>query len=268
MPVMTSATLIGGAIGGAVMGSAAGAALDRWPSGSTMRHPRRSHCAACGVTLAGRDLVPVLSWLVLRGRCRSCSGTIDGRLPLLEAASAVGVALTLQVHGLDGRSVLLSVGVVAVMLATLTDLDAMIVPDRLTLPLGVVAVVGMSLPSPGTQGGPTVALLVWALGVPFALHVVSRFTQWLASARPIGGGDVKLLVGVLALATALDDGPIAVLVLAVLGAANVAIVGLVTGRLQRHDRIPFAPAIAGGYLAVVLVPTVATPVARLIGGAA
>jgi len=265
---MTSATLIGGAVGGAVMGSAAGAALERWPSGATLGDPRRSCCASCGVTLARRDLVPVLSWLVLRGRCRSCSGAIDGRLPLLEAASAVGVALTLHAHGLDGRSVLLSVGVVAVLLAMLTDLDAMIIPDRLTLPLGAVALVGMSLPFGGAQGGPAPGLLVWALGVPLALSALSRLTQWLVATRPIGGGDVKLLVGVLALATAVDDGPIAVLALAVLGAASVATAGIATRRLKRRDRIPFAPAIAGGYLAVVFVPTVATPVARLIGGAA
>ena len=266
MPFVTATTLIGGAISGAVMGSAAGAALDRWPSGSTMRDPRRSHCSSCGVPLLVRDLMPVLSWLVLRGRCRHCSDTIDVRLPLLEATSAVGVALTLRMHGLDGRSVLLSVGVVAVLLATFTDLEGMIVPDRLTLPLGAVALIGMSLPFEGAQVGPAPELLIWALGVPLALYALSRLTQWMVTTRPIGGGDVKLLVGVLALATAVVDGPIAVLVLAVLGAASVATVGLMTGRLQRRDRIPFAPAIAGGYLAVVLVPTVATPVARLIGG--
>lgn len=254
-------------MGGAVMGSAAGAALHRWPSGATLRDPRRSHCATCGATLVARDLIPVLSWLVLRGRCRCCSGRIDGRFPLLEAASGVGVALVLQVHGFNARSVMLSVGVVAVLLATLTDLDGLIVPDRLTLPLGVVAVIGMSLPGVGAQVGPTPGLLAWGIGVPLALHLVSRLTQRLASIRPIGGGDVKLLVGVLALATAVEDGPNAVLALSVLGAAGVATVGLVAGRLHRRDRIPFAPAIAGGYLTVVLVPTVATPVTVLIGGA-
>lgn len=264
---MTGDALIGGAVGGAVMGSAAGAALERWPAGATLRRPRRSSCPHCRTVLRGRDLIPVLSWLLLRGCCRHCSVAIDVRLPLLEAASAIGVALTLHVHGVSGRSALLAVGVVAVLLATCTDLERMIVPDRLTLPLGVLALTGMAILAAGDAAGDVRGLIVWALGVPCALHIVSWVTRWLTATRPLGGGDIKLLVGVLALASAVEDGPAALLILAVVGAASVAVVGIVTGRLERSDRIPFAPAIAGGYLTVVLAPTLAAPVAALLGGA-
>lgn len=265
---MTGAALIGGAVGGAVMGSAAGAALERWPAGTTLRSPRRSCCSQCRAVLSVRDLIPVVSWLLLRGRCRTCFGGIDVRLPLLEVASAIGVASTLHVHGVSARSVLLAVGVVAVLLATFTDLDRMIVPDRLTLPLGVIAVTGMFLFGLDDPAQRARELGVWALGVPLALHVLSLIARWVASARPLGGGDIKLLIGVLALATAVADGPIALLILAVLKAGTVALLGLAVGRLSRRDRIPFAPAIASGYLVVVLAPTVATPVAALLGGAA
>jgi len=268
VPVVTGAAIVGGAVGGVVMGSAAGAALERWPAGTTLRHPRRSLCTFCGTELPVRDLIPVLSWVLLRGRCRACSIPIDGRLPLLEVASGAGVALTLHVHGVDGRSVLLAVGVVAVLLAALIDLEHLIVPDRLTLRLAAVSVVGMGLVVTGAAPGGSLTLLVWAFGVPLLLQVVAWGTERVARVRPIGGGDIKLLVGVLALATAVQDGPLAVLVLAVLGASGVALVGLVMGRLDRRDRIPFAPAIAGGYLAVVLLPTVAPTVADLLRGAA
>jgi leader peptidase (prepilin peptidase) / N-methyltransferase len=263
---MTGAALIGGAVSGAVMGSAAGAALDRWPTGGTLRSPRRSHCSTCRAVLRSRDLIPVLSWLMLRGRCRSCASTIDARLPLLEVASGAGVALTLHAHGIRWQSALLAIGVIAVLLATLTDLEGMIVPDRLTLPFGVLAVAGMGVLA--ADGAAQRSLFVWALGVPAALHVASRTAERIASGRPLGGGDVKLLIGVLALASAVDGGPAAVLMLAVLGAGSVAMLGLATGRLSRGDRIPFAPAIAGGYLTVVLVPAAAPAVVGLLGGVA
>ena len=261
---MTAATLIGGAVGGAVMGSAAGAALDRWPVGETLIHPKRSRCATCSAALRGRDLVPVVSWLMLRGRCRSCGSRIDARLPAIELAAAVGVALTLQVHGITWLSVLLSFGVVGVLLATLTDLEAMIVPDRLTLPLGAIAVAGVGMASADRATLGTLA--VWALGVPAALHSISRLSERMTGARPLGGGDVKLLVGVLALAAAIDHGPAAVLLLAVMGAGSVALLGIATGRLTRRDRIPFAPAIAAGYLTVVLAPATAPAALMLLGG--
>jgi leader peptidase (prepilin peptidase) / N-methyltransferase len=262
---MTAAALIGGAVGGAVMGSAAGAALDRWPIGETLIRPTRSRCATCSVAVRGRDLVPVVSWLLLRGRCRSCESSIDGRLPALEVASAVGVALTLHVHGITMLSALLAIGVVGVMLATLTDLERLIVPDRLTLPLGALAVPGVALLAADRTA--LNVLVVWSLGVPATLHVVNRVAERAVSARPLGGGDVKLLVGVLALAAAVEHGPAAVLLLAVIGAGSVALLGLATGRLTRRDRIPFAPAIAGGYLTVVLVPVAAPAVVAFLGGA-
>jgi len=264
MPVMTGAALIGGAVSGAVMGSAAGVALGRWPGGDTLGRPRRSRCSSCRVVLRGRDLIPVVSWLLLHGRLRACSSSIDGRLPVLEVASAGGVALAAHVHGVSPQSGLLAIGVVAVLLATLTDLERMRIPDRLTLPLGAVALAGMSVLADDAAARRSV--LVWAIGLPFALHIVSRGIEHFVAARPLGGGDVKLLVGVLALATAIDGGPAAVLVLAVGAAGVVAAVGLAAGRLRRGDRIPFAPAIAGGYLTVVLVPAAAPAAMALLGG--
>jgi leader peptidase (prepilin peptidase) / N-methyltransferase len=260
---MSGAALIGGALSGALIGSAAGVALHRWPAGDTLRNPQRSHCSTCRSVLRSRDLVPVVSWLMLRGRCRSCESPIDARLPALELASAVGVALTLHVRGIGWESALLALGVVAVLLGTLTDLQAMIVPDRLTLPLGALSVIGMS--SLATDTHQQRHVLVWGLAVPLAFSILARTVERFAEVRPIGGGDVKLLVGVLALATAVDGGAIAVVVLAVLLAGTVGIVGLATGRLERRDRIPFAPAIAGGFLTVVLVPSAAARVASIVG---
>jgi leader peptidase (prepilin peptidase)/N-methyltransferase len=262
---MTGSSLVGGALVGSVVGSAAGVAMHRWPAGATLRSPSRSTCAACGRTIAARDLVPVISWLLLRGRCRGCSSRIDARLPLLEAGSALVCAWILLVHGVDVLGALLAVGAVAVLVAALVDLEHGIVPDRLTYPLGLLALVALPLLSAGTV--PLGTALAWAVGLPLSLRLLNAGCDRIGRARHIGGGDVKLLVGVLGLAAAVPRGPAAVLLIALVSGGAVAIIGLVTGRLHRRARMPFAPAIAVGYLATVLAPERAGAFVTHLGGA-
>jgi leader peptidase (prepilin peptidase)/N-methyltransferase len=262
---MTSSALVGGAVVGSVIGSTAGAAMHRWPAGATLHSPARSTCAACGSVVAPRDLVPVVSWLLLRGRCRACRSTIDVRLPALEVASALVFVAVLLVHGSGVRGAVLAIGGVAVLVAALIDLEHMIVPDRLTYPLGLLALGALAV-----IGSPVIPIgraLGWALGVPLALRLLNAACDHAGVPRPIGGGDVKLLVGVLGLAALVLSGPAAVLLLALISGGVAAVVGLVTGLLDRGGRMPFAPAIAAGFLATVLAPERATRIVTLLGGA-
>ncbi len=263
---MTSGiALIGGALAGSAAGSAAGAALQRWPDGDDLSSPRRSRCDACSRTLRARELVPVLSWLLQRGRCRSCGARIDARLPVLEAASAAVAAGSVHVHG-GARGVALAVGAVAVLLATFTDLEHLRIPDRLTVPLAAFGLAGATLLSGGV--GEVRTAVGWALGVPVLLVAVTLACRRGGLPDPIGGGDVKLLVGVLALASLVPGGPAAVLGLAILSAGWFAVFGLALGRITRGHRMPFAPSIAGGYLVVVLLPSIPSAlVAAAIPGA-
>jgi len=254
---MTMPTLMVATATGAVLGSAAGSALVRWPSGGSLLAPPRSRCVGCSGTVSVRDLLPVVSWLVLRGRCRSCSAGIDGRLPLLEAASAVAAMGVVHVHGVGARSGLLVLGAVAVLLATFTDLEARRIPDRLTYPLALVAVPGMVLLAGDTPQRWVV--VGWALCLPLLIGSAARASVALGYRRPIGGGDVKLLVGLLALSLTSSSGPIRLLVLAVMLGGVHAAGGLMLGRLRIGDRVPFAPAIALAFLTVVLSPDAPFP---------
>jgi leader peptidase (prepilin peptidase)/N-methyltransferase len=264
MLVMNTATLVGGAIVGSVAGSAAGAAMHRWPAGRTLRSPSRSACAECGVSLAPRDLIPVISWILLVGRCRACASPIDRRLPVLEAGSAAIFAWMLIAYGITPVGVLLAVGAVAVIVAALIDLEHRIVPDRLTIPLAVLAVAALPVLVEGASIGPAAA---WALGLPLALRLVNAACDLRGLPRPLGGGDVKLLVGVLALSAAVPLGPPTVLLLALVVGGVVASFGLLIGRLERRGRVPFAPAIAGGFLMTVLAPRWSTGIVAILGGA-
>jgi hypothetical protein len=111
---MLTLQVVGGVTAGLVTGSLAGAAMTRWPEGRTLRWPRRSTCTGCGVPIAPRDLVPIVSYLLLRGRCRSCEGTIDPRIPLLELGTALLVAATVARYGSGLRGLLLAAVLAAV----------------------------------------------------------------------------------------------------------------------------------------------------------
>lgn len=250
-------------LGGAAAGSAAGAALHRWPAGGTLTEPRRSTCVACGVVLGPRELIPVVSWLVQAGRCRGCGARIDVRLPVLEASCALLAGVILSVHGSGARAILLTIGAVAVILAGFIDVEHRIVPDRLTLPLAVLSLLTAPL-IVGPQRA--AAVLGWALGVPSVLHVVASSAEAAGGIRPVGGGDIKLLVGILAIAGLVPSGPPAVLLLAVIVAGAAAVLGLASRRLTRDSRIPFAPAIAVGFLVVAVAPDVAAGFVSSFGG--
>jgi leader peptidase (prepilin peptidase) / N-methyltransferase len=75
-------------LAGLAVGSFLNVCIDRLPAGQSPLSPR-SHCDACSTPLASRDLIPVLSYLLLRGRCRHCSAAISMRVPLVEAATGL-----------------------------------------------------------------------------------------------------------------------------------------------------------------------------------
>jgi leader peptidase (prepilin peptidase) / N-methyltransferase len=248
-----------GLLVGAALGSHAGVALTRWTRGCSVTCPARSCCDACGAQIRRRDLVPIVSWLVLRGRCRDCSAIIDPRLPAMEAGCAALGALAVGVLPTPLHRAAAVLAGSAVILATATDLERRIIPDRLTVPLAIVAIPLMSvdalLPggtSPERVGSALAGVLLPAIGVPAGLIAVNVVTARLLAARAIGGGDIKLLVGLMAVISSVPNGPTTFwLTVALLGGV-VALGGLLTGRLVPSDRIPLAPFLLLGFVAVLI----------------
>ncbi len=261
-PLLTAPLLVVATASGAALGSAAGSALIRWPDGGSVVRPARSRCGGCGEAVRARDLLPVISWLMLGGRCRSCHGRIDPRLPLLEASSALGVLAVVVVHGPGLSTGLLAMGVVAVLLATLTDFERRIIPDRLTLPFAVICVTGSVLLA--SEAGERWGIVMWALLVPILIDLAGRVTVALGARRPIGRGDVKLLVGLLALSYGFPAGPARLVTLALVIGGIHAAVALAMGTVGRRGRLPFAPSIALAFLVVVLLPDSTIPLGGVL----
>lgn len=248
-------------LGGAVAGSAAGAALHRWPLGATMTNPRRSCCSFCGAGIRPAHLVPVISWLLLRGRCSECDGRIDARLFILEVLSACIAVVTVRIYGLTAVSLVLVVGIVGALLAALIDHQHLIIPDRLTMPLAVWGLIAIPVVADAERWA---SVVLWALGAPAVLLFMNAIADLFSLERPIGGGDIKLLVGVLALSGVLPSGPQIVMLGTLLLSGIAAGVGVLSGHLGRKSRIPLAPSIAGALLSAILAPSLAEQALHLM----
>ena len=173
---------------GAAIGSFINVLVARLPEGRSPVRPRSS-CPACGATIRWYDNIPVLSWLLLRGRCRSCGARISVEYLLVEAATAaiwVGVAWAYgpSWHGLQG-AILLSL----VLAIALIDARHYLIPDVLSLG-GLVA--GLALaPLPGP---PNVLAAILGAAAGFAvLLAVGVVGEWLFKKPAMGGGDMKMM---------------------------------------------------------------------------
>lgn len=185
------------ALGLALLGLCVGSFLTtvraRAASGFSGLATGRSCCPACGTTLAAIDLVPVLSWLALRGRCRRCRAPIPAAYPLVElTAAGIGLVAALAADTLPAAAILAMVGWWLLALA-LIDLETLRLPDLLTLPLGVAGVAASLLgPAAGLAVPlPLSSLLGAALGAGILVAVRWGYGR-LRGREGLGLGDAKL----------------------------------------------------------------------------
>ena len=181
-----------GALLGLVIGSFLAVLTARWPQGEAITG--RSRCDVCGVQLGVVDLVPVLSFLWLRGRCRRCGAAIDRRHLAIELAGAlVGAGMLWRDPGVAG----LAAAVAGWWLLALIILDTehQWLPDRLTLPL---IPAGLALGQ--VLGFATIWDRCFAALLGFAVLAALRLAWRLRTGREgMGGGDPKLMAGIGAL---------------------------------------------------------------------
>jgi prepilin signal peptidase PulO-like enzyme (type II secretory pathway) len=162
------------------LGSFLNVVVARVPARRSILHPPSS-CGSCGTEILWRDNVPLLSYALLRGRCRHCETRISPTYPLVEAITALLVVTCFAVWGLTAEAAL-AAGFCAVLVAlSVIDANERIVPNRIVVPAAVVALVAH------TAIDPNLAWLAWAVIVAGGLFVVV-----LAYPKGLGMGDVKL----------------------------------------------------------------------------
>ncbi|MBU4215052.1 MAG: prepilin peptidase [Actinobacteria bacterium] len=228
------------ALVGLLIGSFLNVVVYRVPAGLSVVSPP-SACPRCDRPIRPRDNIPVLSWVLLRGRCRDCREPISPRYPLVEAGNAalfaVATALTGPTWSLPVVLYLCGLGVAL----ALIDLDVHRLPDALVLPSYPVVAVLLVLAAANPGGGSDWPMLLRALlgglllgGIYFVLAV--------AKPGGMGMGDVKLAGLLGAASAAIGWGAFAVGSFAAFLLGGIAgIVLMVVGRAGRRTAIPFGP---------------------------
>jgi leader peptidase (prepilin peptidase)/N-methyltransferase len=226
---------------GAIVGSFLNVCIVRLPNERSIVRPP-SHCPHCQAQLACYDNVPILSYLLLRGRCRTCRARISPIYPTVEVLTgALAVALWLR---LGPTLAFAGYFAFAAALVTITfiDLDHRIIPDVISLP-GIVTGLAVSLVSPLVS--PLDALLGVLVGGGSLLLVAAAY-QAIRRQEGMGGGDIKLLAMIGAF-LGWQSIFVTLMVASIVGST----IGITLMLYQRADTklaIPFGPFLAGGAL--------------------
>jgi leader peptidase (prepilin peptidase)/N-methyltransferase len=249
---------------GAAWGSFFNVCIARIPAGLSIVRPG-SRCGSCGTPIRPFDNVPILSYVLLRGRCRACKQPFSARYPLVEALAAILAAglWIVFVSGDPGEVLAVRIARFAVYFAfagvlivlSFIDLATMRLPDIITLP----AIPIFFLSGFATHDVPWLHRLIGAVAGYLFLRIISDFYFYVLKREGLGLGDAKLL----ALIGALLGWRSLLFVLAVGGFAGSLIsipivlwtrrnrAGAESGESLRHTQIPFGPFLAGAALAYV-----------------
>lgn len=238
---------------GLVVGSFLNVVIHRVPRHESIVWPS-SRCPECGEEISPRDNIPLLSYVLLRGRCRNCKAHISARYPLVEALTAVLFGLAAYAFGLSLELLSALVLIGALIVLTATDLEHRLLPNAIIFPAALVGFVISVAVEPSRWW----VYLISALAVGGALFALA-----LAYPGGMGMGDVKMsaMLG-------LFLGPyaaLAVFIGALVGTVTGGIL-LLIGRMNRRTALPFGAFLAlGGLAALFLGPGIWGAYLRLAG---
>lgn len=203
----------------------------------------RSHCPSCGAQIAAYDNVPVISWLLLRGRARCCGAPISPRYPLTELAAGALFAAVALVFWDDAGQIALGLAFVTMLLGvTLTDLERRIIPNKILLAGTIAGAAVIAISDPGSFPERAIGLVA-AGGLLLAVA--------LAYPRGMGMGDVKL-AAVMGLYLGRSVGPALLIAFAAGSLVGLAMIAR-HGAAARKQAVPFGPFLALGGVVGLLV---------------
>ena len=234
---------------GLLIGSFLNVCIYRWPRDLSVVTPR-SRCPGCEHTIAWYDNIPVLSYLILRGRCRHCSLRISARYPLVELLTAAAFIGAVAQHGLTLEAAKHCVFTAIMIALIFSDLDTRILSDELTIGgiiIGIAFSFFVAIPN-STVESPAVEALLGALVPAFALWLVGWLFEKIRHKQGLGFGDVKMIAAIGAFL-----GMRGTLMAMVVGSVLGSVTGLIWIAVTRKDagayQLPFGTFLGIGALA-------------------
>jgi|WetSurMetagenome_2_1015567.scaffolds.fasta_scaffold42671_2 leader peptidase (prepilin peptidase) / N-methyltransferase len=226
---------------GCCIGSFLNVVVYRLPAGKSLVSPG-SQCPACGHPIAFYDNIPVLSFFILRGKCRHCKATFSGRYPLVEALCGLFTLMLFRRYGIHPQFFVELLFVYVLVTIAFIDLDTYLIPDVLSVS-GVALGFAFSFFTP--RLGWTDSLLGILLGGGM-FYAVAVGYQYLRHQDGLGGGDIKLL-GMIGAFLGIPGVLLTVVIASIVGA----VVGVVVMRRQKTGltaMVPFGPFLSLGAL--------------------
>lgn len=242
---------------GASVGSFLNVVADRLPSGGSVVHPR-SFCDSCKHPLGTLELIPVISYVLLRGKCRHCGVSIQPRFMVVEAVTALLFGLVFLKYGMGVQFFILATAVSLLITVSVIDLEHGLILNRMIYPtIAVLMILAPFWPelgiarsifgNSGLTGSLASSLVAGGGAFLIFLAIIMLFPAGM------GGGDVKL-AGAVGLLVGFPQVLLA-LWLAIVSGGLVAIFLLVSRKRGRKDAIPFGPFLALSAVAVLLAGT-------------
>jgi len=226
---------------GCCLGSFLNVVIYRLPQALSIVSPG-SHCPQCKHSVALYDNIPLLSYLMLRGRCRHCGARIAWRYPLIEALAGLLTLFLFRSHGWQAQFFIELLFAYSLLVIFFIDLDTMLIPDVISLP-------GIAIGLATTFFTPRLAWLDSLLGILVGggfFYLIAIGYEWLRGQEGLGGGDIKLLAMIGAFL-----GLPGVVFTILAGSVSGTIVGLYVMRRNHQGlttMLPFGPFLALGAL--------------------
>ena len=233
---------------GIVIGSFLNVVIFRMPKGESLSK-KRSHCMSCGYQLRWFDLIPLFSWIALRGRCRKCHEKISVQYPIIEALNGILYVVILVVCGIEIESMIYCFVASALLALSVIDFRTYIIPIGFNIFILVLAVLRLGYRIL-VEGDAFSSIWPYVIGM-FAVSVPLGILWFLSKGRAIGGGDVKLMG-----AAGLLLGWKGIIAAFVIGCIVGSVIHLCRMRLAGAPRqLAMGPYLAAGIMTVILVGT-------------
>lgn len=232
---------------GLVFGSFLNVCIYRIPRDKSIVWPP-SGCPHCGAPIKWYDNIPVLSFIILLGKCRRCKKPISWQYPIIELLTAVLTVLIVWKFGLTVWTFVMIAAVYALIILSVIDLELMIIPDRFSLGL-IVLGLAFAWCNPNFEGlwwqKELQALLGAGVGL-FGVLALALIGTWVFKKEAMGGGDVKLMGGVGALIG--WEGVLTTIIMASFAGLVYALFLMLFKGKKGGDAIPFGPFLSLGAL--------------------
>lgn len=230
---------------GIIIGSFLNVCIYRIPRGESIVFPT-SHCTYCSTPLKWYDLIPVLSYIFLRGKCRYCRGDISPQYPIIEFLNGIIYAILFYYLGLSLDFLYFSIIISILLVISIIDYYHQIIPDNLLVLIIIITVLYR-----------IAAYFIYGISISLSDSIIGFITAGLlftiialVSNGGMGGGDIKL-IAILGFILGLKKITLNILLSFIIGAV-VSLLLLISGKKSRKDAIPFGPFINISFLFSVL----------------